>query len=129
MNERAKNFAQGLRFGGPVPKPGGLHIYSDGLVLYVGGSPDRHLAIRDCLLKQHPGFEEARDAASGVSVFVVPMAVGGTDPGDLDPLFLALSPTGYSDHRQSDYHLLEDGEALIVNATAIARPDSGEDYS
>lgn len=129
MNERAKNFSQAMWIGDPVPKPDGLHIYSDGIVLYIRCTADRHLAVRDCLLKQHPGFEEARGAASGVSVFVVPMDVGDTDPADLDPLFRALSPVGYSDHRQSDYHLLEDGESLITDAAANARPDSGEDFS
>jgi len=93
MNEKAKIFAEGFnRYGGGNT----LNIYEDGLVMILEGPADRHLAARDILLKDFPGFEEGRHG--NLSAFMVPMDVGNRDPLDLPAHFIA--PTdGFKDHR------------------------------
>jgi hypothetical protein len=102
-NERAKTLAEVFyRVGGA---PDTLHIYIDGLVMVLGGKADRHLAVRDVLLKDHPGFEEAR--VGNLSVFVVPMDVGwDTSTKDFPPLMVATTK-GYHDHRDQGSFSIE----------------------
>ncbi len=102
-NERALMLARGFHRAGAAPDT--LHIYIDGLVIVLGGKTDRHLAIRDILLKDHPGFEEAR--VGNLSVFVVPMDVGwDTSTKDFPPLMVATTK-GYHDHRDQGSFSIE----------------------
>lgn len=59
-NDRARLLADAYHRIGPDAEDV-LHIYIDGLVMALGGSSDRHLAVRDVLKKDFPnGFEEAK---------------------------------------------------------------------
>jgi len=115
MNERAMPIARMLeRFAGEETDDA-LHIYDDGLILQVRGSPDRHLAVRDWMVNHYPGFEEAR--AGNWSVFLVPMDVGTTPPPKVPPFFVAATG-GYADHRLDDCSTIESVVSLAQAATA-----------
>lgn len=126
-NERAKALAKGFHRVGAAADT--LHIYIDGLVMVLGGKVDRHLAVRDVLLKDYPGFEEAR--VGNLSVFVVPMDVGwDTTTEDFPPLMVATTK-GYHDHRDQGSFSLEAVLGLFCQSEPASasgdRPGVGHD--
>lgn len=94
-NRKALVFAQAMHRISPVNT---LHVYADGIVLFLEATPDRHSAVRDVLKPNYPDFASAR--AKGNSVFVVPMHVGPDTPvSALPPLLIAVALSGSIDHR------------------------------
>jgi hypothetical protein len=101
-NQTARVLAQGFhRVGGAADT---LHVYIDGFVLVLGGKTDRHLSIRNVLMKDHPGFEEAR--VENLSVFVVPMDVSLDATWMEFPPLMVATTNGYHDHRSEDVFTL-----------------------
>ena len=120
MNEKAKTFAEGFnRYGGGNT----LHIYEDGLVMILEGPADRHLAAKDILLKDFPGFEEGRHG--NLSAFMVPMEVGNLDPLDL-PRQLIGPTDGFKDHRQEDYYTLDHAIYLLTKGLEALQAKDGQ---
>ncbi len=82
-----------------------LHVYDDGFILLVACSPERHLLIREVLLRDWPQLEEARSSNGFMSVFVLEGHVP-IDTSDFNPLLVALTD-GCTDHRIDDWHTLD----------------------
>ena len=120
MNEKAKILAESSnRFGGGNT----LHIYQDGLVMILKGPADRHLAAREILLKDFPGFEEGRH--ENLSAFMVPMDVGNRDPIDLPALFI-VATDGFVDHRFENYNTLDDALNLLTKGLEALQAQDGQ---
>lgn len=94
-----------------------LHVYVDGVVVFIEGGSDRHLAVRDVLKTEHPGFGEARLGID--SAFVVPIDLGWDTPvSDLPPLFV-VTTNGYSDHRNENLFSIEAAYTTLRSAVSI----------
>lgn len=127
MNERALLIGQGFRqveTDTGEPSTNTLHIYLDGVILALTGGADKHLDIRETLLKDFPGFEEAK--VGDLSIFVVPMPDGVTvKPEDLPPHFVGPT-THYHDHRWQDACTLADVVEMQRKYLAISPGPDGQ---
>lgn len=101
MSQIAKLFADTFaRFGGADSNT--LHIYDDGYVLSIACTAERHLRIREFLLKEWQTIEEARSGDGFLSVFVI-----HDDSGHpLHPILVAATD-GFKDHRQDDLNTID----------------------
>lgn len=113
MNERAKILADAFN---RLSDKNTLHIYSDGYVISIACSAERHLSIREVFKEMYPTFEEARSSDGFLSAFVIPTDV----PEGIDKVHpaVAVLTTGYNDHRQSDWHRIDEAVELMRRVAA-----------
>jgi hypothetical protein len=82
--------------------------------LRIDGPADRHLTIREALLTEFEGVEEAFSEDNTFSVFLLPWPNTPEKPDDAPTLIAAPSlEGGYWDHHKDEYASLDDTMNLV----------------